>query len=128
MKVYSYDYDFSYIPSAPFVEMTIASAFSTTPVSLNAFIDSGADATMIPFEVLQQIQAEEVETRYLRTVTGKRTVIDLYRVSVQIGPYHFPSIKVVATDSNSEIILGRDVLNQLVVTLNGLAGVTEVSQ
>ena len=70
MKVYSYDYDFSYIPSAPFVEMTIASAFSTTPVSLNAFIDSGADATMIPFEVLQQLQAEEVETRYLRTVTG----------------------------------------------------------
>lgn len=80
-----YDYDFSYIPSAPFVEMTIASAFSTTPVSLNAFIDSGADATMIPFEVLQQLQAEEVETRYLRTVTGKRTVVDFYRVSVQIG-------------------------------------------
>jgi predicted aspartyl protease len=128
MNVYAYDYDFSYSPSAPVVTIEVGSDLSDARVTLVAFIDSGADATMLPFEVLQQLQAEEVETRYLRTVTGKRTAVDLYRVSIRVGPYNFGSVRVVATEIETEIILGRDVLNQLVVTLNGLAAVTEISQ
>ncbi len=128
MARYSYDYDFSYSPSAPVVEIEVTSDVSHTAVTLIAFIDSGADATMLPFEILQQLQAEEMETRYLRTVTGKRIAVDLYRVAIRIGVYHFPAIRAVATDSPTEIILGRDVLNHLIVTLNGLAAVTEISQ
>jgi predicted aspartyl protease len=128
MAIYSYDYDFTYIPSAPIVTLEVTSDVSTAAATLVAFIDTGADAIMLPFSVLDQIQAEEVETRYLRTVTGARTVVDLYRVSIRIGPYRFSNIRAAATNSSTEIILGRDVLNQLVVTLNGLAAITEISQ
>jgi predicted aspartyl protease len=125
---YSRDYDFTYAPSAPVAEIEVTSALSDRAVTVIALLDSGADATMLPFALLQEIQAEEVETRYLRTVTGKRTVVDLYRVAIRIGPYHFGAVRAVATDAPTEIILGRDVLNQLIVTLNGLAAVTEISQ
>jgi predicted aspartyl protease len=128
MAIYTYDYNFAYTPSAPVAEIEVTSDLSDTAITLVAFIDSGADATMLPFEILQQLQAEELETRYLRTVTGKRIAVDLYRVGIRIGAYHIRSIRAVATDSPSEVILGRDVLNHLIVTLNGLAAVTEISQ
>jgi len=128
MAVYSYDYDFTYAPSAPVVEIIVTSDLSATALTLVALLDSGADATMLPFAVLEQVQAEILETRYLCTVTGKRTIVDIYRVAIQVGPYHFRAVRAIATDSPAEIILGRDVLNQLIVTLNGLAAVTEISQ
>jgi predicted aspartyl protease len=128
MATYTYDYDFAFSPSAPVAEIEVTSDLSDTPITLVAFIDSGADATMLPFEVLERLQAEELETRYLRTVTGKRVAVDLYRVAIRIGAYQFRSIRAIATDSPAEIILGRDVLNHLIVTLNGLAAVTEISQ
>lgn len=128
MALYTYDYDFTYSPSTPVAKTEVTTDVSDRAVTLKALIDSGADATMLPFTVLQQLQAEEVETRYLRAVTGKRVAVDLYRVAIQIGPYHFRSIRAIATDSPTEIILGRDVLNHLIVTLNGLAAMTEISQ
>jgi len=128
MTLYTYDYDFSYSPSAPVAEIEVTTDLSNAAITLVAFIDSGADATMLPFAILHQLQAEEMETRYLRTVTGKRVAVDLYRVAIRVGPYHFRSIRAVATDSPTEIILGRDVLNHLIVTLNGLAAMTEINQ
>lgn len=128
MAPYLHDYDFTYAPSAPVAEIVVSSDLNITAITLVALLDSGADATMLPFSVLEQIQAEVLETRYLRTVTGKRTIVELYRVSLQLGPYHFHAVRAIATNSLDEVILGRDVLNQLIVTLNGLAAVTEISQ
>lgn len=53
---------------------------------------------------------------------------DMYRVSLQVGPYRASRLTVVADRQNQQMILGRDVLNQMIVTLNGLAGVVELSQ
>ena len=64
----------------------------------------------------------------MRTVTGKRSVVDMYMVSMLFGPFEFRQRLVVGGTEPNEIIIGRDILNQFVVTLNGLAGVVEVSQ
>jgi hypothetical protein len=37
-------------------------------------------------------------------------------------------MEVIAELQDDEVILGRDVLNQLIVTLNGLASAVEISQ
>ena len=128
MAVYSFDYDFRYNPSAPVVQVEIGSSHSPKTIILSALLDTGADATMLPKRILKQLHAPLVDTRVLRTVTGLRTIVNLYRVSFRIGPYHLPNLRVVAMDSPDEAILGRDLLNQLVITLNGLAPVTEISQ
>ena len=62
----------------------------------------------------------------MRGVTGVAQMVDLYAVTIELGSQIVPAIWAIATLDN-EVILGRDVLNQLVITLNGPAEVTEVS-
>ena len=52
--------------------------------------------------------------------------VDLYLVAIQLGSELIHGLHVVSIPPTNEAVIGRDVLNQLIVTLNGLAGVTEV--
>ena len=117
---YSRDYD----PPAPFAEITVG---QKETVRITAFIDSGADATMIPLEVLLAVDALFVEPKFLRGITDYRRIVNIYRVNITIDGLDIPAIPVVALEDYSEPILGRDVLNQLIVTLDGIGGVTEIS-
>lgn len=49
-----------------------------------------------------------------------------YIVRLLLGELILP-VEVIGREGLDEIIIGRDVLNQLIVTLNGLASVTEIS-
>ena len=62
----------------------------------------------------------------MRTVTGARTLVDVYTVALAIGPHTFPHVRVAADKQNDMVVLGRDVLNHLILTLNGLASSTEI--
>jgi hypothetical protein len=42
------------------------------------------------------------------------------------GPHLFSYVRVAADKHNTMIVLGRDILNHLVITLNGLASATEI--
>jgi hypothetical protein len=64
----------------------------------------------------------------MRTVTGARSVIDLYSISLQFGPFEFRDLMVAGGMQANEVIIGRDILNQFIITLNGLASVVEISQ
>lgn len=86
MAVYTYDYDFSYSPAAPVVQIEVGSSLSEQTHQLMAMVDSGSDATLLPTALLRQLRARRVDTRILRTVTGIRTSVSLYHVSVRIGP------------------------------------------
>jgi hypothetical protein len=126
--VYSFDYSPNYEPSAPVVEIAIRKTHqSASEVTLPALVDSGADATMPPITALQAANARYVETRQMRGVVGMAYPVDLYLVAVQIGPHTIPAVRAIAATPDAEPIIGRDILNQLVVILDGLAGVTEIS-
>ena len=62
----------------------------------------------------------------MRGTAGGRVEVDLYLVAIQLGAELVYGLHVVSIPSTKEAIIGRDVLNQLIVTLNGPAGVTEV--
>jgi len=126
MSVYSFDYSDIYTPPAPILELGVSKTAGTSELLISALVDSGADATMLPLSILQQIGARFVETRQMRGVTGVAQKVDCYRVTVRIGSQVIPGIRAIATTSSQEAIIGRDVLNQLVVTLNGLAQVVEI--
>ena len=64
----------------------------------------------------------------MRTITGVRSVVDLYEVSLRIGSHSFPYVRVAADKHNEMMVLGRDILNHLVITLNGLASATEIQE
>jgi hypothetical protein len=117
-----FDYDASYAPPAPTLELAFSSAVTerSTP-SLRAFVDSGADATIAPKSLLEEIQATFVDDAYLRSQWGERRRVRLYLVDVRIGEWTLPGVTVVGDERSSELIVGRDVLNRLRVMLNGPA-------
>lgn len=64
----------------------------------------------------------------MRTVTGTRSVIELSAISLQFGSFEFRNRIVAEGLQPDEITIGRDILNQFIVTLNGLATMVEISQ
>ena len=126
MSVISFDYDSAYYPAAPVIEIEVDGYNSLGQKSFRAMIDSGADATMIPLPILQTVGATYKETTWMRGTAGGRVEVDLYLVAIQIGTELIQGLHVVGLPATGEAVIGRDVLNQLIVTLNGLAGVTDV--
>ncbi len=126
--LYTYEYDLSYIPAMPIVTIGIGKPDSAVSLLLSALVDSGADATMIPIHYLQEIGAIKRQRVFIRSVSGRRSGTNWYTVSLQFAHYERQRINVVSNEDTNEVIIGRDILNHMVVTLNGLASAVEVAQ
>jgi predicted aspartyl protease len=94
---------------------------------LTALLDTGADATVVPLRHIRPLGAELSDRRYLRGLWGNRRAVERYLLDVEVAGLRLPSIEVVADDTDEEIIVGRDVLNRLRITLDGPAGTLEVT-
>ena len=125
--MYIHDYDPAYYPAIPVVMLGIGLIRNDIPLTIVGLVDSGADATMIPVSYLQELGALPDEEKWLKSVTGERVMVELYPVFLQIGDYGLYT-SVIGDETGNEVIVGRDVLNQFIVTLNGLASVVEISQ
>lgn len=126
-KVYTYAYDAAYDPAMPVVDIQIGRAMAETSLALTALVDSGADATMIPTHYLRQIHARRSRKKWMRGTTGERMLVDLYPISIQLGPLAQTHLEAVGDTQNEEVIVGRDVLNHLSVNLNGPASAVEIA-
>lgn len=126
MKV-SFEYDRTYFPAFPGLELTVISTKTSRQQTVWGLIDSGSDATQIPLSLLQAIGARKLDQRWARDLSGIRYHVTMYSVQLVIGPIDLYGVEVIGRKFTDEVLLGRDVLNQLVVTLNGLAYVSEIS-
>ena len=125
--IITFKYDNSYNPSMPVIPVTLVSVDDDQTASepIEAIVDSGADGTVIPIAYLKTIQAPMVRKARLRGITGVGIWADIYLVSMRIGPLKLSGIRVIASPG-AEAILGRNVLNQLVLGLNGPAESVEL--
>ena len=118
----SYSYDSTYNPAAPIVHIGLSpSGQMGVREEITALVDSGADATMIPVQILRAAGARYVEQRQMRGVVGQAVRVNLYLTAVHLGGYVLHGIRVIGLDHPDEAIIGRDVLNQLELVLNGPA-------
>lgn len=124
---YTFDYDRRYSPAMPIVEVEIRGMKGGPSRSFIAIVDSGADATIIPIGYLEELSASIGGQVWLRGATHQRIMADLYWIWLHIGDHPPFYLEVVGDSKGNEVILGRDVLNQLIVTLNGLASVVEIN-
>ena len=122
-----YPYSSEYFPAAPVLEITLG-APGTPPTlgPLEALVDTGADATLIPMKYLRQIGARKVDQATLRSQWGERRPVSLYAVAVEISQRRLAAMWVVGDEIGNEVVLGRNVLNRLRLLLDGPAGMTEV--
>ena len=103
----------------PVCRVTIASIATGRRVASNAIMDTGADATIVPTQLLRPIGARRVFETGLRSQWGERRSVFLYLVDLEIDGLTLPAVYVVGDEIGSEVVLGRNALNKLVVTLDG---------
>ena len=118
----SYAYDAGYDPAAPVLSVGLSPSGETQPRrELVALIDTGADATMIPGALLAEAGCHYADQARLRGIHGEARVVNLYLAAVHVAGVAIHGVRVLAGSDAGEAILGRDVLNQLELLLNGPA-------
>jgi predicted aspartyl protease len=93
---------------------------------LTAIVDTGADGTLMPQSLLDEIGAPIVDEVRVRGQWGEWHSLPMFTVDVGIGTFNLPVVEVVGDDKGEEIILGRNFLNGLRLLLDGLASQVEI--
>jgi len=120
-------YSSDYVPPFPVVDIRLGVPGAKIVLGpVEALIDTGADATLIPVTYLKQVRAEEVDQASVRGQWGERRTVSIYSVAMEVGRHHFSATWVVGDEWGDEVVLGRNVLNRLRLLLDGPAGLTEI--
>ncbi|MBI4630718.1 MAG: retroviral-like aspartic protease family protein [Chloroflexi bacterium] len=93
---------------------------------LDGIVDTGADITMIPLNIIARVNAPSLQEGYLRSAWGSDSRITFFIVNLQIEQLRFSGVQVASNESIDEIILGRNVLNKLPLFLDGPKQQTEI--
>ena len=121
-------YDAHYVPAAPMIEIRLGKPNESLSIGpLYAFVDTGADITLIPIHYVRQLRLRRDDFRFLRSQWGERRSVSIYSLDMGIDVFTLPAVAVVGDEQSEEIVLGRNVLNKLMLTLNGPKQFLEVS-
>lgn len=126
MNRLDFSYNENYFPAMPVMELEVDGYSDRASVLLTALIDSGADGTMIPIDILEAVDALFEDTVHMRGVLGESELVDRYTIAIRIGSITLHGIHAVSVSTGDEAIIGRDVLNFLAMTLNGPAHMTQI--
>lgn len=127
---YTHEYDQNYNgPALPVIELQVSALVENgLVITRSGLVDSGADATLIPLRDLKEISARQVDRKRIRGIGGISYPVDIYEVSISIGPFSVPKVYAIANNQTNEVVIGRDILNQFTTTLNGQAYMVHISQ
>lgn len=122
-----FQYDSTYDPAAPVIEIGVGIPAVKHPLRhLRALVDSGADATVLPRSLLDEIGARFVGHQIMSGVTGEKETARLYLVLIHMPTGISYGIRAVARERLGEALIGRDVLNQWRITLDGPGETVEI--
>ena len=92
----------------------------------SAYIDTGADATLVPADLLENADLDEIYTAELRSHWGEPRTVSVYLVDLEVAGELLPAVDVIADDRSKDILLGRNVLNQFILLLDGTRQQTDI--
>lgn len=116
-----------YSPPIPAIELTLHALSRQSSVGpLSALVDTGADITLIPLVHLEQLGAPELDEVRLRSHWGSYTTVTTYLVDIEVSAGVLPGVEVVGDLYGDTILLGRNVLNKLLLLIDGPRQITEL--
>ncbi|MGA9351453.1 MAG: retroviral-like aspartic protease family protein [Anaerolineae bacterium] len=107
-------------PPAAFVQVTLLDPITGLSVQKPGKLDTGASITVLPESVVTTLRLKAVSEGFVTGFNGKGTLRPLYYVAMEIAGYNIPLVEVTSAQ-RSDFLLGRDVLNQFILTLDGKA-------
>ncbi|MBN2002884.1 MAG: retroviral-like aspartic protease family protein [Anaerolineae bacterium] len=115
----------SYHPSFPAMEVVLQNSENDLhTATLSALLDTGADGTLVPLTYLREILAPPLTEVRLRSHWGEWRTAQLYLVEIRMAELTLTNVFVVGDEQGEEVVLGRDVLNRLILVLDGPAAMT----
>lgn len=112
----------TYYPSIPTLEITLG--YPEESLKLGpyvAIIDTGADGSMVPQAMLDELNSSIADEVRIRSHWGEWRYVQTFTVDIGVGALRLPAIEVVGDEEGNEIILGRNLLNKLRLLLDGRA-------
>jgi predicted aspartyl protease len=98
------------------VPVRISRPLGEEAVLLAMLVDTGADCTLVPAPIVRQLGLPQIDVIGVTGVGGARRRSTVHAAAIELGGLRLVAGVVAFT---GEAILGRDVLNQAVVTLDG---------
>jgi hypothetical protein len=113
-------YDVGFIPPAPVTEVQIQNPLTEESAMAVGKLDSGPDSCVIPLPYVDRLGLSPKGIRESSSYDGTRKEHLIYYVDVRIGDVLIRNVRCIATNRSS-VLLGRNVLNLFLVTLDGPA-------
>ncbi len=130
MKTTKFNHDTSFYPPAPVMDVSFFRPLSSDAakgIHISALIDSGADITVVPQKIVDRLRLYPVDEILVAGYTGE-TIRELaYSVVVKIASFTPQIIKVAGYRGGDIALIGRDLINQWILVLNGKERVFEIS-
>lgn len=92
---------------------------------LHAPVDTGSDSTVAPLALLKQIGANPTRREQVRGLWGGVGMVRLYKVDLLIADIVISDLEIIASE-DGDLLLGRDVINQHRLLLDGPAETAEL--
>lgn len=104
-------------PPAPVADVTVSNPVSQLAESGQGKIDTGADITIIPDAWVAKTRLIPAGIVEVASFDGRLAERPAYYVNILIDGFRFELVRVLSTN-RTNTLLGRDVLNQLKLTLD----------
>jgi predicted aspartyl protease len=118
-------FDRSFDPPAAVLPVRIAGLGEHDPAALlRMLVDTGADCSLIPVRIAKSLHLPLVDRIRVLGVGDKAVVAPVHAARVRLGALQTLARLVALGD---EALLGRDLLNRLVLRIDGPAGVVEAT-
>lgn len=65
----------------------------------SAYVDTGADATLVPAHLLEKANLDEIYTAELRSHWGEPRNVSIYLVDLEVAGEHLPAVDVIGAMS-----------------------------
>lgn len=125
-SVFQYDTN-NFNPPAPVLEVSLSSPISQGEViKIPALLDSGADITVIPPNIAQQLQLKYVDEISVAGYDGIAQKVFVYSAKIIFDNLGDFIIRVI-TSGGEHALVGRDILNKWSVLLKGRNKIFEIS-
>jgi len=123
-----YKYNRQLSPPAPYVHVSLARPDNADLLvrDVPAQLDTAAYMTVVPMTVVEQLQLEQLDQEAVAGFGGHISMAPVYLVSLAVNDFAAVLVRVLADRHEPYVLLGRDVLNQHRVLLDGPSLILEI--
>jgi predicted aspartyl protease len=121
-------FDSTFKPPAPVAEVVVSHPVThITSDLLLGKLDTGADMTILPKSVIEVLGLESRSSIMARGFDGRVSRMSVYYVRLVVETYVLDGVRCIASE-RTNVLLGRNVLNQFFLILDGPGRRVEIRQ